>query len=188
MNIRDLGFAVGLLENQMPLSRRDELVGFAKVAAAHQDQWGRPILRVAANLLANTGHAKSAAYFHLKLLNEQPWSKHASTVLEQVVDAIRATTQETKRASVLGEMLTLGGNFAGPGAAGLGLAGKSLLYGGVGAGAGLGSLYWLLNRHASEDDAENETKQHQVDYYQRLAREVEETMRRNNDYANVRRR
>ena len=186
MNAYDLGFIAGLTEHGMPLNIRPELEGFAKQASACQETWGRPILRLAARLLESAGMEKSAARFHLRLLNEQPWSSHSETVLHQVIDAVRAVDQQFKQASALGEMVNMGGRWAGPGAAGLGLAGKSLLYGGVGAGAGLGSLWWLLNRHASEDDAENESKQHQVDYYNRLANEVQETMNRNNDYQDAR--
>lgn len=183
MTARELGITVGLLESGTPPNLLPELSGFAKQAAASQETWGRPILRLAARLLGSSRFSKSAACFHLHLLNEQPWSSHSEDVLAQVVDASRAMSQMAKQAAALGDALNMGGKWMGPGAAGLGLAGKGLIYGGLGAGAGLGSLWWLLNRHASEDDAENESKQHQVDYYNRLAAEIEESMRRKNAYA-----
>lgn len=182
MNAKNLGIISGLLGHGVAIDQWDALQGFAKEASANEEAWGRPVLRLACRILQASGMDKSASFFHLKLLNGQPWSEHSSDVLHQVVDAIQATAETRKQAAALTDMANLGGKWLGPGTAGIGLAGKSLLYGSLGAGAGLGSLWWLLNRHSREDDAENESKQQQVDYYNRLASELDESLRRNNQY------
>lgn len=50
---------------------------------------------------------------------------------------------------------------------------------GVLGGAGLGSLYWLLNRHGQEDDTKNEELKAKIDYYNKLTNEVKAELQNN---------
>lgn len=182
MTAYQLGMVVGLLENGKPADSASEIIGFAKQAAAHQEHWGRPILRTFTQLMQVAGREKSATCQHLNFLNTTPWTQHTEEVLHTVIDTFRACEAEVKSAAALKDMANLGGAWMAPGVAGLGLAGKGLLYAGAGAGAGMGALWWMLNRHASQDDADNEAKQKQVEYYNRLAEELEDSMRRKHGY------
>ena len=51
--------------------------------------------------------------------------------------------------------------------------------GGALAGAGLGSLYWALNRHATEDDDKNEALKAKIKLYRRITSEIAEDLKRN---------
>ena len=56
---------------------------------------------------------------------------------------------------------------------------KTVLAGGAAAGAGLGSLYWALNRHATEDDDKNEALKARIKLYRRIKSEIAEDLKRN---------
>lgn len=178
MNANQLGFLFGLTEHNRDISDGPRLIGLSKRASENPEAWGKPILRQASQALWFRSPHSAPAY-HLHFLCKSAWSPHTDEVLDLVLTAAQAQ-QQVKKATSLA-------SFTNPGLAGLGLAGKGLLYGAAAGGAGAGALWWLLNRHASQDEADNAGKQQQVDYYQDLARELEDSMRRNYDYQDDRR-
>ncbi len=135
----------------------------------------RLLLKMAHAVLQVTNAGDSAPAHHLRILHETPgWSKHASEVAGLVASTImmlKPVEEEQFRKTAFSDLMSAGGQ-----------AGKMLGYGSLGAGAGLGALYWLLSRHATQDEADIEGMTRQVDYYDELGRNLQESMRRNYRY------
>lgn len=136
---------------------------------------GRLILKMASQILEATGRGQTAPAHHLRNLmatKEASSASHFQEVVDHVTGVMHALEPMSKRAFT-------------DAAGAAGLAGRAGLYGSVGLGTGLGALYWLLSRHSSQDSADLESMQNQVDYYQQLGAELEDSMRNKYRYNNV---
>lgn len=57
---------------------------------------------------------------------------------------------------------------------------KTLMTAGAATGAGMGALYWGLNRHSTEDEEQLEAQKERLRHYTRITREISDDLRRNN--------
>lgn len=150
---------------------------FRKGAAAAHEQnpgaVGRAILKTAHEIMCFTGRGATAAAFHLDLITKSAdWHPQFQETADTVIRALIATKAFQKQAFHAGDLTAAVGSLA-----------KGVGYGSLGAGAGAGSLYWLLSRHAKQDDADIAAKQQQLDYYNQLSSEIQDAMNRKYQYA-----
>lgn len=130
----------------------------------------RLLLKAAHDLMVLCGDGTKAAAFHLQQVIELPgWSTHADDVYNTVVQACAANDCLEKHA--FNDTVE-----------GLGHVAKGLGYAGVLGGAGMGSLYWLLSRHATQDEKDNEARKQQLNYYNQLNRELQDSLARKYRY------
>ena len=131
----------------------------------------RMVIKSAHDVMTFCGDEFTAPSQHLAILSNMPgWSTHAEDVYNTVVKSCSLAETLEKRA------------FADT-VEGVGSLAKTLGYAGIGAGAGLGTLYWLLARHANQGSADVESKKHQLAYYNRLNAELKDSMQRRYQYA-----
>lgn len=117
---------------------------------------------------SDMGHLAPA--MHLKLVSDQShWGPHCEEVATNVSRALSVLEPMHKQA--FAEITE-----------GIGAGTKGLGYASLGAGAGLGSLYWLLSRHANQEAANLEASKKQIEYYHQLSRELNHSMRRKYHY------
>ena len=132
----------------------------------------RLMIKGARDLLIATGRGQTAPAFHLHFISKSAdWNTHCREVADHVASVFKFMDDFTKEGSAVRDLLG-GGTFLGRGA----------MYGAMGLGGGLGALYWLLSRHANQDSADMEAKEHQIKYYNQLSRELEDSMRRKYRY------
>lgn len=130
----------------------------------------RLVVKSAHDVMCFCGDEFSAPAQHLKMIHELPgWSAHAEDVYGTVVKSCAVAECLEKHA------------FA-DAAEGIGSLAKGVGYTGVLGGAGLGALYWMLSRHASQGTADVESKKHQLAYYNQLNHELQESMRNKYPY------
>lgn len=125
----------------------------------------RMVIKAAANFVGEmSDNPADPVHNHLKrasLMGPEIHDHHLE-LYQEICAACREIDAVTKSASATPlSMLTP-----------LGLTAKGLAYGALGAGAGTGALYWLLSRHSRQGDAELESMQQQVDYYDDLHRRL----------------
>jgi hypothetical protein len=170
MDAFELGVVAACFDHGVDPSRFHVWEAQAKRASAANGAVGRRLLKRAFAVLVLAGRAKSAAAQHLRLAAALPeWNDHCQELTDDVCRVLRALQPFAKQAFAD----TLEGAHA---------ALKGGWYAALGAGAGLGSLYWLLARHANQDDADVEATRNQAYYYQDLGREIEDTLRRKYNY------
>jgi hypothetical protein len=167
----DLGVALGCVSNDVPLA------AFTKLAAV-ADRMNQPdaasakrlVIKAAHDVMTACGDGQSAPANHLAILHGTPgWSAHADEVYSTVVKSCAVVSLMEKRA--FNDTIE-----------GLGNVAKGIGYTGLMAGAGLGSLYWMLSRHASQDEADVEGKKQQLQYYKNLNHELNDSLRRKYRY------
>lgn len=130
----------------------------------------RLFIKAAHDLMSLCGDGHTAPANHLQILDETPgWSAHADDVYSTLVRACALSESLEKHAF----------SDVTEGAADLA---KGIGYTGVLGGAGLGSLYWLLARHATQDAADIEAKKKQLEYYKNLNREMQDSLQRKYKY------
>lgn len=168
---KQLGAVMGCLEMDISPDELNAISGCAQMWDRHGEPAQRLLLKAANDLLCSTGLVFTAPAFHIRTVLETPWSVHSRELAEDVVRTSMAMEQLDKQASAIPQLLETGGSAL-----------KGLGYTSLGAGAGLGSLYWMLSRHANQEDADNEAKKHQVEHYERLSRELQDSMRRKYRY------
>ena len=150
--------------------------GRAKVASA-SGPLGRQVAKAAYDMMAQCGRGNTAPANHLLLISKQAaWHPQYQEVITTILDAARAVADLQKQAHT--KQAVDSGDITGA----LGSLTKGLGYGSLAAGTGIGSLYWLLSRHASQDDADIESMKRRRDYYQQLTGEMEDSMRRKYRY------
>ena len=133
---------------------------------------GRLIAKAAYDVMQVCGRGNEAPAFHLRFIAKSAdWNTHYQEVVDHVVRTLKVLEPLQKQASIVPDVVS-----------GLGLAGRTALYGSLGAGAGLGSLYWLLSRHANQDDSDIEAMNRQVHYYDQLSKELSDSMKRKYHY------
>lgn len=170
MTARDIGFFIACAEHTSPVNQLRVVEGMAeKMASADSAPVCRLLCKVAHEAMVFSDQGHTAPAMHLKLASEQGWSTHLQDISEHVAQTIHLLEPMAKEA--FAEMMD-----------GAGAGARALAYGSVGAGAGAGALYWLLNRHANEEDAALQAKKKQIDYYHNLGKELNESMRRKYHY------
>jgi hypothetical protein len=60
---------------------------------------------------------------------------------------------------------------------------QGLLAASAATGAGIGSIYWALNRHSTEDDADNEATQAKINHYSKLTKQISNRLQDTNALA-----
>lgn len=172
LDARNIGTLLGCVEMGIAPSELAICSGLARAWDQNGEPAQRLIVKSAHDLMVVTGHGHTAPAIHLRLVVESPeWSPHSREVAEHVVHTLMANDQLEKMASGVPSVISGGGDIL-----------KALGYGSLGVGAGLGGLYYLLSRHANQEEADTEAKKHQVDHYDRLARELNESLRRKYRY------
>ena len=145
----------------------------AKVASSESAPvLGRSIAKLGHDILASSGRKHSAPAAHLRLVSmtkNADWNAGHQDAVDHVIRTLRVLEPLKKQA--FSDAL---------GAAGL--AARGVGYGSVGLGAGLGALYFLLSRHSNQDSADLESMQRQIDYYNELGKELDDSMRRRYRY------
>lgn len=171
MSPRDFGILMACAEHQVPAEQFPHITGMAvKMASAEAAPAQRLLVKAAHACLVFCKQAHTAPAFHLSLVAEQPvWNDHCREVAQQVSQTLQVLEPMHKQA--FAEVSD-----------GIGAAGRGALYGSVGAGAGVGALYWLLSRHANQEAEDIESKKNQVRYYHNLSRELNDGMRRKYHY------
>lgn len=170
--MREIGIFIGATER----GYNPEDLDYIKAAAEVWDENGGPAARLlfkaARDLFIATGREHCAPAFHLHFLSKSAdWNTHAKEVAQHLVQTMEVLEPMRKQAFSLKDVASAGA-----------LAGRGALLGSVGAGAGLGSLYWMLSRHSNQDNADIEAMQKQVQYYRELSKELEDSMRRKYRY------
>ena len=168
MDAHDLGRMFGCLEYGFSPRSIDYIEGAASRGV--DGGVGRQLFKAAHDIMSITGRGSSAPALHLMMLSKQAdWTLHSDEVFRDISRLLLAS-QPMEKAAFSGAA-----SLANTGA-------KALTTGTLAGGAGLGALYFMLNRHATQDEADSEAMQHQVDYYNHLSRELEDSMRRKYHY------
>lgn len=142
--------------------------GLLEKLAADGEPVQRLVLKAAADCMRRFGMVGHPATWHAHLAAKSAtWTPHHTGVYDTVVRTCRLFDGFRKQAFT-------------DAASALGLAGKGVGYGALLGGAGLGSLYWLLSRHSSQDAAEVEAMKQQEEYYRRLGHQLQSSM--DNEY------
>lgn len=167
-----MGVALECASRRIPLANFVKLAGVAeRFDSPDAVPAKRLIIKAAHDLMICCGDEATAPAFHLQLLSEMPkWSSHAEDVCRTVVQTCATVQTLEKRA--FEDVLS-----------GAGALGRTIGYTGMAGGAGLGALYWMLSRHATQDEADIEGKKQQAQYYDRLNRDLQDSMRRKYRYS-----
>ncbi len=171
--MKDFGILLGCAEMGVAPESFSVLEGIAETMdKSASSSAERLLVKAAYDLMVDKGYEFAAPTYHLRFVAKSAyWNDHCREIANHIVRTLRVLEPMQKQALSLSD--------AG-GAAMLGLRG--LGYGSLGLGAGLGSLYWLLSRHANQDDADIESMKHQVHYYNQLSKELNDSMRRKYRY------
>jgi len=170
--MRELGILIGAMERGYNPADMDYIKAQAEVWDREGGPAGRLLIKAARDVMVATGRGHTAPAFHLHFLSKSAdWNEHAKEVALNVAQILEIFDPMRKQAFNLRDV----------GSAGL-AAGKGALLGSMALGGGLGALYWMLSRHANQDTADIEAMQRQVDYYDELGRELEDSMRRKYRY------
>jgi hypothetical protein len=170
--MRELGVLIGAMEHGYSPDDFDYIKSQAAVWDREGGPAGRLLIKAARDVMVATGRGQTAPAFHLHFLSKSAdWNEHTKEVARDVAEILEIFDPMRKQAFKLPDVV-------GAGAA----AGKGALLGSMALGGGLGSLYWLLSRHANQDSADIEAMQRQVNYYDELGRELEDSMRRKYRY------
>jgi len=149
------------LAEDVPLDSLSAVRGLQEKLAADGEPVRRMVLKAAADCMHAFGAPGHPATWHAHFAAKSAvWTQHHAGLYDTVVRTCRLHDGLHKQA------------FA-DAAAAAGLAGKGIGYGALLGGAGLGSLYWLLSRHASQDAAEVEAMKQQEEYYRRLGHQLQ---------------
>lgn len=142
---------------------------------------------VAAELFEAAGQRISPEYcLYDQLRKVANWNPYFDRYVQPVFNAIcqaglagiaedQENAEQVKRAFVGHALGLLGKAFTSTPA----LA-KTIIAGGAAGGAGLGALYWALNRHSTEDNDKNEAMKARIKLYRRITSEISEDLKRNN--------
>jgi len=167
----NLGVALECTSRGVSVGSFPKMAGVARAMALPEAaEAKRLVVKTAHDLMALCGDGRTAPAYHLQLLIDTPgWSAHADDVYGTLVKACALCESLEKHA--FADAVEGAGNLA-----------KGIGYAGVLGGAGLGSLYWYLSRHATQDDADIEAKKQQVKYYHNLNRELKDSLQRRYQY------
>lgn len=149
---------------------------FPKLASDEAEPIGRLILQGAAEVMRLSEYGNTAQALHLKLAATSPvWTEHSQDLSDHVSEVLQVLEPLEKEASFLKpgveDLMELGGTGV-----------RTLGYGAVGAGAGIGALLWALKRHAQEEQSDQESLKKRIGYYHDLSKELHESMQRKYDY------
>lgn len=170
--MKKLGMLIGAVEHGHNPGDLDAISGAVQVWDRDGGPAGRLLTKAARDLLIATGRGHTAPAFHLHFLCKSAnWDLHAQEVAQEIAQVLEVCDDLRKEAFSLKDIPAAGG-----------AVGRGALLGSMGLGGGLGALYWLLSRHSNQDDAEVEAMSNQVRYYDNLARELEDSMRRKYRY------
>lgn len=148
------------------------LVGIAKEASTNPGPIGRLIAKAAASVMTECGRGNTAPAIHLALISKQAnWVPQYQETINLVLDCIKMLEPMEKAAFNVGDAVGAGESIA-----------KGVGYGTLGAGMGAGALWWLLSRHALQNDSKEKAMQGQVDYYNQLSSELEDQLKRRYGY------
>ncbi len=168
----DLGIQMACAEHGIKPSHYAFISGVAKSAKANRGPIGRLIAKTAANMMTECGLGNTAPAIHLAMVSKQAeWHPQFQEAVGIVLSAIEVLKPMEKQAFNLGDVAGAGESVA-----------KGVGYGTLGAGVGAGALWWLLSRHALQEDAKAKAMQGQVDYYNQLSSEIGDQMRRKYGY------
>jgi hypothetical protein len=170
----NLGVALACVSHNLPMTSFPKLAGVAaKMQSAEAIPAKRLLIKSAHDVMVLCGTGHTAPARHLEILADLPgWSTHAEDVYHDLVKA--CALSETLEKHAFNEAVEGAGNLA-----------KGIGYAGVLGGAGLGSLYWMLSRHATQNEADVEAKKRQLQYYQHLNHELQDSLRRKYRYSNA---
>lgn len=156
------------LSEGVPLDELNVGRGLLEKLSADGEPVQRLVLKAASDCMRRFGAPGHPATWHAHFAAKSAvWTPHHRSIYDTVVRTCRMFDGLHKQA------------FA-DAASAVGLAGKGIGYGALLGGAGLGSLYWLLSRHASQDAAEVEAMKQQEEYYRRLGHQLQGSL--DNEY------
>lgn len=135
--------------------------------------------RIAARAYAEIG-AQDQPEFHLfdKLANRKDWDVAFQPIADAAFFGLAKNARfsvktPVERAVKIGAALrNLAGTVARAGVTMTPAAMRTLMAVTAAGGAGTGALWWMANRHASEDDNELEQQRQKLDYYRQLTKDV----------------
>jgi hypothetical protein len=150
MNANSFGILMACAEAGVSPQSYETVAGMTKCASADWAPAGRLVIKAAKDAMEATGYGRTAPCIHLRLLCKEAadWSTHHDDVFLHVIRTVKVLEPLCKQA--FSDVMS-----------GLGTAGRLGMYLPAGVGAGLGSLYWLLSRHANQDSADTESMAHQ---------------------------
>ncbi len=149
--MNDFGVMLGCVEMGVPPKGFAFVEGLAEAMTGEKSaSAGRVLVKAARDLMCATGYGHTAPSFHLHFVYKSAdWNEHCQDVADHVTRTLKVLEPMQKQAFGVGDAMAAGG-----------LAGRGALYGSMGLGSGLGALYWLLSRHANQDDSDIESMQH----------------------------
>lgn len=169
---KELGIAIGLTEHGYNPQDLAYIEGSNAVWDREGGPSGRLLIKAAHDLLVATGRGRTAPAWHLHFLTKMSdWDAHSKEVAEHIGQVMEVLEPMRKQAFNVSDAIGAGGTV-----------GRAALLTSLAAGGGLGSLYWLLSRHSNQDSSDIESMQNQVNYYNELSKEVEDSMRRKYRY------
>lgn len=171
MDSRTLGITMACAENNIRPRSFNKMVGVAEEVTKNP-HIGRLLAKSAATLMAANGAGTTAPCIHLALISKQAdWTPQCQEVVNDVIRCMKVLEPMEKKSMNLGDITGAAESAV-----------KGIGYGTLGAGIGAGTLWWLLGRHAMQEDSKSQAMSQQIDYYNQLTKEIENTLRRKYKY------
>lgn len=135
---------------------------------------GRMTAQALYNVMCLGGRGYTAPAQHLKLLSKQAaWHPQFTETITHVLGDLVPYERDMVKSASIGALIRAGKGMLGIGGVGL----KTLLLGSAGIGGAAGALHWGINRDIREDNAELEAMKSRIAEYDRLASQLEESLR-----------
>ena len=167
MNPSDVGIVAACVANGINPSDFVQIQGFRRglEKSAEAADLGRMVAGLAHDVLLEAGEGELIeTHIYGELAKSASWSDMHFELVAPVYRALDTVMRAMEKQAAEG-----GGGL-------LSEAGKWVVGGGMLGGGALGSLYWLLNRQATTDDAHSESLQSRTDLYKRMAREIRQEL------------
>lgn len=167
------------VRHELPLKEAIVVKAAAATTATYEDATANRLMcKIAADIFELAGAATSPErILFLKLASAPEWKQGYNQFSDAVYDVVGDLwrTRQAYDREMISKQAAMGALATGLARLGL-AAGPSIIQTlplmGVGAGAGAGALWWLANRHAEADDADNTALKAKVDYYKALSGDI----------------
>ena len=147
------------------------------------DVLGRQVAGFARDIFATAGHSGDfEAHLYDQLSKTASWEPAHFEFLEPVYSVLgrhHQLMQEVQKQATNEQSIKNASAFLSKLGEGLATIPGSVLGTSVVGGAGLGSIYWALNRGAQGDDADAVSMQSKIEYYDKIRKEIADELKRN---------